>query len=499
MTTFDADIAVLGAGFGGSLTALLCERIGLRAVLIERGTHPRFAIGESSTPMADLVLGGLCDRYDLPRIRPLTHYGTWKRAYPDIACGLKRGFSYFQHVAGEPFVARRDHVNELLVAANPNDELGDTHWYRPDVDHFILREAVAAGVEYFDRTVVERLGDDDPWTLVARRDGSPMTFRAPFIVDATGANSVVASSLGIRSRTAELNTNSRSVFSHFTGVRRWHDVYASLGGRVTDHPFDCDAAALQHVFDGGWMWVLRFDNGITSAGFVLEPDFALETDESLSPADEWALLLRRFPTIAEQFSTARAVYPMQRTRRLQRRAERAAGPTWAMLPHAAYFLDPLFSAGNAHTLLGIERLIPVLATAPNRETLLADYNRKLQSEIDLLDRIIHGAYRGFSRFELLAAYSMFYFAAATFSEEERRAGRSAATDEFLLAHDHRFRSALESGYDRVRALASESRGSVSTTADFAAFVKRSIAPYNRVGLADIEKRNMYPYEPVEVS
>ena len=97
----DADIAVIGAGFSGSLIAMLLQRMGLRPVLVDRGSHPRFAVGESSTPVANLILEGLAHRYDLPRIAPLANYASWKRTYPEIVCGLKRGFSYFHHEFGQ--------------------------------------------------------------------------------------------------------------------------------------------------------------------------------------------------------------------------------------------------------------------------------------------------------------------------------------------------------------------------------------------------------------
>ena len=45
--------------------------------------------------------------------------------------------------------------NQLLVAASPNDELSDTHWLRSDVDFFLVREAVSAGVEYLDEMELE--------------------------------------------------------------------------------------------------------------------------------------------------------------------------------------------------------------------------------------------------------------------------------------------------------------------------------------------------------
>src|SRR5262249_4980826 len=86
----EVDVAVVGSGFSGSLTALCLRRVGRSVVLIERGRHPRFAIGESSTPLANLLIEELADRYRLPRIRPFSKWGTWQRMRPDVAVGLKR-------------------------------------------------------------------------------------------------------------------------------------------------------------------------------------------------------------------------------------------------------------------------------------------------------------------------------------------------------------------------------------------------------------------------
>src|SRR5687768_2817303 len=146
----DCDLAIVGSGFGGSLLAIIATRLGQRVLLLERGSHPRFAIGESASPLAGVLIEQLADRYDLPRLRPLSAYGTWQRTYPDVVCGLKRGFTYFRHEAGQRYVAASDRSNQLLVAASPNDELSDTHWLRADVDHFIVREAAALGVDYVD-------------------------------------------------------------------------------------------------------------------------------------------------------------------------------------------------------------------------------------------------------------------------------------------------------------------------------------------------------------
>ena len=89
----DVDLAVVGSGFGGSILAMVARRLGLRVALIERGRHPRFAIGESSSPLAGILIEQLADRYDLPRLKPLAAFGAWRRAYPEVVCGLKRGFT----------------------------------------------------------------------------------------------------------------------------------------------------------------------------------------------------------------------------------------------------------------------------------------------------------------------------------------------------------------------------------------------------------------------
>src|SRR5437588_3839431 len=135
----DFDIAVVGSGFGGSLMALIARRLGRSVVLLERGRHPRFAIGESSTPLANLLLEELAQRYGLPRLSPLAKWGSWQKDYPRVACGLKRGFTFYHHRFDQPFANDPAREDQLLVAASPRDEIADTHWYRADFDHFLVR------------------------------------------------------------------------------------------------------------------------------------------------------------------------------------------------------------------------------------------------------------------------------------------------------------------------------------------------------------------------
>ena len=75
------EVAIVGSGFAGSLLARVLAVLGYDVVLLERGTHPRFAIGESSTPLANLSLERLGDqRYGLADCYRLATHGRWLRA-----------------------------------------------------------------------------------------------------------------------------------------------------------------------------------------------------------------------------------------------------------------------------------------------------------------------------------------------------------------------------------------------------------------------------------
>ncbi len=488
MVREEAEVAVVGAGFAGSVMALILRRLGRRVVLLERGRHPRFAIGESSTPFANLLLDELAQRFDLQRLRPLAKYGRWKRAYPSMTCGRKRGFSFFQHHAGQRFQPTPDHTRELLVTASPNDELADTHWFREEFDAFLVKEVQAAGIPYFDRAALGIVQREPRWLLRGESDGEALEVACNFLIDATGPGTFLAKALGIDTGPAGMQTNSWSVYSHFENVGLWHDVLGNLGGHLADYPFECDHAALHHILDDGWMYVLRFDNGVTSAGFLIDGT-RREPDLTVSPEQEWHRLLQEYPSIAVQFADARAVQPWFRSGRLQRCSAVMAGPDWAMLPHAVYALDALFSLGNAHSLLGIERLSRIFGDHWNKPSLpeqLVQYEAALRREVQFADALVSTSYRSFGRFDLLAPLSMFYFAGVHAAEMRRRERTSDALEEFVSSHNPLLRQSL---FEAAQRMAS----SDGDAAGFENWVRERIKPLNRAGFCDPRKRNMYPF------
>lgn len=499
MRRIDAEVAIIGSSFAGSLLALILRRLGIDVVLLDRHRHPRFAIGESSTPAADLILADLCARYDLPRLKPLTRYGRWRESYPEVRCGLKRGFSYFHHRPGRPFEPDERHSNELLVTASAADEISDTHWYRADVDAFFAAEARSAGAALVEEFEIADLARDPGWTIRGVHAGCETEVRARFLFDSSGSGGALPRQLGLPDRTAEMETDSWCVFGHFSGVRRWSDVLRERGGRVENHPFACDAAALHHVIDGGWIWVLPFDGDITSVGMVFDGRRHPRAT-AVSGEAEWNAVRNQYPSLAEQFDPARLVPPFDALRisgRLQRQWEFPAADDWTLLPGTAGFIDPLYSTGIAHSLVGVERLARAFEERADHvrfQHLMAEHARTTTLELRLIDRLVAASYHTFGRDPgLLASVAMLYFAAATTWERERATASPSTGNAFLLADQPDWTARVElclAGLSTVLEVGQVDSGSV---AEFSRFVAGQIAPYNAVGLFHPEIPNMYRY------
>ena len=497
------EVAIVGSGFAGSLLARVLAVLGYDVVLLERGVHPRFAIGESSTPLANLSLERLGIRYGLEDCYNLATHGRWLAHFPELRRGLKRGFTYYRHHPDEPFANRGLDSERLLVAASPHDSLSDTHWLRADVDHHFVREAVAAGVDYRDR--VELTSADfasQSVKMSGSRNGTPFELRANFLIDASGPNGFLARQLSIPSGLDKTETRSALVFSHFGGARLTKDIIPGM----SEGPYPDDWAAVHHLIDEGWMYSLRFDDGVTSAGFLLTPrgEAALNSPNAASdPPALWRALLRRYPTVEAAFGEATPLMPIAYRSLIQHRLTRAAGERWALMPHAFAFVDPLFSTGIAWGLRAIERLaLAFESAAPGRRVpdpeMLARYDAALSAEADQIDLVVAGAYEAMAHFDLFAAHAMLYFATVSFAEVSQRLKPTDAVawSGFLGIGDPVLQQLPKESLERLREI-TQRRGAVGSPDErraFSEWLTQKIAPRNIAGLGDAERQNLYPVD-----
>jgi FADH2 O2-dependent halogenase len=494
--TIDADVAIIGSGFAGALTALILRRQGRSVALLERGRHPRFAIGESTTPITNLVLEELADRWDLPRVRAFSKWGTWRATYPDVACGLKRGFTFFRHDLDRRFADTDAHARQLVVAASPNDAIADTHWYRPDFDHWLVREAEREGVRYVDELTLSHVRLEGPGiVLEGERNDETIDVRAGFVVDASGPRGFLARALGLAEASMRWLPGTQGLYGHFAGVQRWDALNTADG----TPPYPIDDAAVHHVFPGGWIWILRFANGITSAGAAVTDRLAAELrlhEGGLA----WTRLLDRLPSVRDQFEGAVPTFPLVHAPRLGFRVRQVVGPNWALLPSAAGVIDPLLSTGFALTLLGIRRLTDTLGGsgaglgAPSVRALpgLVDYERHTQAELDATEQLVAALYASMADFEVFKRLTMLYFAAASYSEAVRRLGHPEKAPGFLLHADRRFGPALRHCVGSVLTMPDASGDPRSARQRLLEDIDRAIEPFDTAGLRDRSRRDWYP-------
>jgi FADH2 O2-dependent halogenase len=484
------DIAVVGSGFAGSLLAMIAHRLGRSVVLIEKGTHPRVVIGESSTPLANLLFEELCVRYDLPTLRPLAKWGSWQRTYPEMACGLKRGFTFHRHVLGGAPSFDPERRDQLLVAASPHNEIADMHWYRADFDHFLVQEAQRLGVDYFDRVTLREFEEEENGIrLRGERDGDGFEFRARFVVDATGPLGFLHRALRLREMPFADYPATQCLYSHFSAVERLEKTrFSRVEGRP---PFPIDDAAVHHVFDGGWIWVLRFNNGLTSAGVAATDEVAAQLGFQEGAA-AWQRLLERIPALKAQFADARAERPFTHMPRLAFRSSAVAGERWALLPSAAGFVDPLLSTGFPLTLLGVTRVAEIVQSAWGNEQFgsrLQEYAQQTDRELVATARLIGALYANMNRFDVFVALTQLYFAAASFAESARRLLKPQLATSFLLYTHREFGPACEEICAQARQRLSDAEAET-----LIAKIHEAIDPINVAGLANPERRNWYPIE-----
>ena len=123
----DFDVMIMGSGLGGSVTATIMARKGWRVLLIDAGSHPRFAIGEATTPDISFLMKIMSRKYDVPELYNLTAFHRL-RDRVSSACGIKKSFSFLYH--DENKEVNPKHSHQFPTLAPPMGP--DCHFFRQD-------------------------------------------------------------------------------------------------------------------------------------------------------------------------------------------------------------------------------------------------------------------------------------------------------------------------------------------------------------------------------
>lgn len=407
-TTTRVDVVVLGSGIGGSTVAALLARSGVSVAVVDSARHPRFALGESTIGETSFLLRQMAARYDVPE---LAHVSTSAGLAEHVSrrCGVKKNFGFVYQRAGQQHATYE--VTQCNVSAGPFGP--ESHLMRGDVDEYLFHAAVRHGAVAREGVKVTGVDVREDGVSVALADGE--VFEARYVIDATGRFSVLANQFGLREEPCRFRTDSRTIFTHMRGVRPYDDVDGGSG-----QPSPWHEGTLHHLFDGGWLWVIPFDNhdgsetDLVSVGLNLD-NRRYPKREGVSAEQEWADFLAAHPTVAQQFTDAEPAFGWVSTGRTQFSSSRTVGDRWVLMSHAAGAIDALFSRGMANTMAVIEAFVPRLLAALEDDDLSAERFEYIdtlnQSILDNNDKLIAGSYIAFRDFDLWRAWSKMWYLA----------------------------------------------------------------------------------------
>lgn len=394
----DFDVIILGAGIAGTMLASILARRNHSVLILDRGVHPRFAIGESTIPQTSQLLTLLAREHDVPELNNLG-LGSPELLRQHISrnCGIKRAFGFAYHRLGQ----EHDPDEAHLFGNVWRDE---NHLFRQDIDSYLFTTAIRYGAHAIQGVSVDKIDlRDDSVELMA--GGKRYTTR--FLVDGTGFRSLLADTLALREDPCSLVTRTRSIFTHMVDVTPFEEVVTSKMSR----PWSM--TTLHHCFKRGWAWVIPFNNWegapnqVVSVGLTLDEQLHPELPDT-QPDEEFARFLESLPSVARQFEQAKPVRPWVRTKRIQYFSTRSVGARWALLSHASGFIDPLFSRGLVNTVDNLRSLSRALMAALDDDEFTEERFELVDQEqtrnIRFADKIVAGSYIAWDDFELWNAW-----------------------------------------------------------------------------------------------
>jgi flavin-dependent dehydrogenase len=299
------EVLIIGGGPAGSTAAALLAKRGRRVVVIEKDRHPRFHIGESLLPLNLALFEQLGVHEQIEAI------GMVKRGAEFISTDYDRTITF----------NFADAWNKTWTSAY--------QVRRSEFDHILLKNASASGAEVYEEHHVTDIQFDNGGAdiVVTAADGTAQTWRAAYVLDASGRDTFLASRMKIKRR----NTKhaSAALYGHFTNVRRL--------------PGEAEGNISIFWFDHGWFWFIPLRDGITSVGAVCWPHY-LKSRRSSPTAFLHETIAQCFP-LADRLKDAQLTGPTTATGNYSYTSDRMYGPRYILIGDAFAFVDPVFSSG----------------------------------------------------------------------------------------------------------------------------------------------------------
>ncbi len=301
----NVDVLIIGAGPSGTVAATHLKNNGLEVLVVEKQKFPRFVIGESLLPrtMDHLEEVGLLDAVKNAGFQDklgATFFGHGKKCEFLFAEQFTKGYGYTYQVP-------RDKFDKVLTDA-----------------------AQEKGVEILFEHSVEKVDFNDGYqeTLISNAK-EKFVVKSKFVIDASGYGRVLPRQLDLN-EPSTLRTRS----SVFAQIKNNYKGITQKQNNIFIDTLDDDNA---------WMWIIPFNDGRTSVGFVGKDEW-IKTFED-HPKKKFLEVTEKNEIFQNIFSKVEFEFTPKVLRGYSVGVKQLFGKAYVLVGNSTEFLDPVFSSG----------------------------------------------------------------------------------------------------------------------------------------------------------
>jgi flavin-dependent dehydrogenase len=306
MTVTEYDVIVAGSGPAGSTAATLLAQQDHKVLILERGKHPRFHIGESMLPLSTPVFDRL---------------------------GIKWDKNQYLHKNGAEFI---DEHSGKQMRFSLSGQYQPYQVERARFDHMLINNAVSHGASLQQEESVTDVDIDADGVQVTTDLGQ---YRTRYLIDATGRSTLMGRKQAGIERIENLGRY--ALYTHYRNASSAaaRDMYLSGDIKIL-------------MVDIGWIWVIPLIDNRLSIGLVVQQS----DHKSRRGAALYEHYKNASPILTELLAGTEQETEVQAEADFSFTNTRRHGQRYACCGDAAGFLDPIFSSGVFLAVTSAERV-----------------------------------------------------------------------------------------------------------------------------------------------
>ena len=307
------DVAIVGAGPGGTAAAIYASRHNLKSVIIEKETFPRYHIGESLTGEAGKMLRGLgLGEY------MVNHRHPWKH-----------GVNVYGPTGDQTFrIPVMERIDSDTVRPAKTWQVR-----REDLDLRMLQQARDAGSEYIagraSDVIIEKGGVRG--VRVQTPDDEVVDVSCDVVIDASGPSTFL-NRVGVTGKKLHGKYNSQIA------------VFSQVEGALRDDENETDNTRIFYEKLNHWAWFIPLNDKTVSVGVVVPSNYYRQ--QGISMEEFFHKEVRAInPELARRIADARCTEQVRACSNYSYEVERYVGNGFLCVGDAHRFVDPIFSFG----------------------------------------------------------------------------------------------------------------------------------------------------------